>query len=129
MKESEAYEIVLMLQAAYGREMPDSTVKLYTAKLTQLDVRPCKRAVDRLIDNSRFLPSVAEIREQTFLIRKDMLDAAAVRERRKALPAPYGDVKALLASVAQSIPEPEQSKRMTADELDQAMAPKQAQGR
>jgi hypothetical protein len=129
MKESEAYEIVLMLQAAYGREMPDSTVKLYRAKLAKLDARSCTRAVDRLIDTSRFLPSVAEIREQTFLIRKDMLDARAVRERRKALPAPYGDVKALLASVAQSVPEPEQSKRMTAEELDQAMAPKQAQGR
>lgn len=104
MKESEAYEIVLMLQAAYGREMPDSTVKLYTAKLAQLDVKPCKRAVDRLIDTAKFLPSIAEVRELTLLIRKDMLDAAAVRERRKALPLPQDfNVRALLASVTESM--------------------------
>lgn len=104
MKESEAYEIVLMLQAAYGREMPDSTVKLYRAKLAQLDVKPCKRAVDRLIDTCKFLPSIAEIREQTAFVLKAMLDARAVQERRKELPLPQDfNVRALLAGVTESM--------------------------
>jgi hypothetical protein len=72
----EATQVVAMLQGAFPqRQLPDSTVEVYAMALADLDFELAKAAVMRLVQTSRFLPTVAEIRE------------AAVRDR-VSLPTP-----------------------------------------
>lgn len=56
-------------------EFPDRTVALYARMLADMDEAAVTRAVKRLIQGSRFLPKIAEIRE-------------AVAEEQLALPTP-----------------------------------------
>lgn len=67
---------VAILRDAYPRqEFPDASVRLYVRMLDDLPGDEIERAVVRLIRRSRFLPSVAEIREE-------------VAEARCSLPTP-----------------------------------------
>jgi hypothetical protein len=72
----EATQIVAMLQGAFPqRQLPDSTIEVYAMALADLDFELARAAVMRLVQTSRFLPTIAEIRE------------AAVRDR-VSLPTP-----------------------------------------
>lgn len=53
-----------MLQLAYSTDMPKERMKLYVFKL--LDVNPVtlEQAISNLIDRCKFLPTIAEIREE-----------------------------------------------------------------
>lgn len=64
MRLSEVAELVMMLLAAYPhRDMSAATSDVYERSLRDLDVEVARVAVERLIRTSRFLPSIAEIRE------------------------------------------------------------------
>src|SRR5437867_2710279 len=64
MRVSEARALVAKLAAAYpGREFPESTEALYVEMLRDLPFAEGLRAVNGLIATSRFLPTIAEIRE------------------------------------------------------------------
>ena len=73
MKKSEVTEIVIMLVATYSTARGDATswartVAVYERMLEDLDVEVARKAVQRLITTSRFLPTIAEIRETAFEI-------------------------------------------------------------
>lgn len=64
MKRSEAAELVMMLLGAYPHaKSTSSTSQIYETMLADLDVARARAAVSRLIATSRFLPTIAEIRE------------------------------------------------------------------
>lgn len=84
MIRSEAIRIVSLLQGAYPRqEMPDSTPEIYAMALGDLEYDEVLAAVTRLVQSSRWLPTIAEIRE-------------LVAEARVKLPEPelaWGEVR------------------------------------
>jgi hypothetical protein len=86
---SEARRIVALLAGGWpGRPLPESAEEVYALALGDLDYEAAKAAVMRLIQTSRFLPTVAEIRE------------AAVRDR-VSLPGPeeaWGIVRQAIGS-------------------------------
>lgn len=85
MRASEAAELVLMMMAAYpNAKTTDSTSQVYEVMLADLDVRTAREAVKRLIATSKFMPSVAEIREECAAIDRAKA-AAAARERSQRL--------------------------------------------
>lgn len=64
MKPSEAAELVAVLMAAYpSAKSTPRTSEVYERMLMDLDVRAANAAVERLLATSRFMPTVAEIRE------------------------------------------------------------------
>lgn len=64
MKKSEAAELVMMLMGAFSNaKTNESTSQVYEMMLADLDVTQARQAVTRLIATSKFLPSIAEIRE------------------------------------------------------------------
>lgn len=64
MTRAEAAEIVVTLAAAYPKaEVTAQTSQVYERMLADLDYGIAMMAVARLVANSRFLPTVAEIRE------------------------------------------------------------------
>lgn len=64
MKKSEAAELVMMLLAAYPQaRATDQTAQVYEQMLADLDAATARRAVHRLLASSKFMPSIAEIRE------------------------------------------------------------------
>lgn len=66
MKKSEAAELVMMLMGAFpNARTNESTSQVYEAMLLDLDVAVARQAATRLIATSKFLPSIAEIREAT----------------------------------------------------------------
>ena len=76
MTRAEAMRVFALLQGAYPRqELPASTESIYAAALGDLDVVAVERAVLFLIRTSRWLPTIAEIREH-------------VAEEQVALPEP-----------------------------------------
>lgn len=76
MTKAEAYRVVAMIQGAWPRPpLPDGTGEVYAMSLADLDFERTKAAVTRLVQTSRFLPTVAEIRE-------------AAAKDRVSLPAP-----------------------------------------
>ena len=90
MKRDEAFRIVAMLQGAWPhRQLPDSTAEVYAMTLSDLAYAEVRDAVTRLIQTSKFLPSVAEIREVVVEERCD-LPAAEVA---------WGEVRAAIHRV------------------------------
>lgn len=64
MTPAEASRVVLVLQAAYpGARMTDLTAELYENLLGDLEAEIAHRAVARLVCTSKFLPTIAEIRD------------------------------------------------------------------
>ena len=64
MGQPEAQEQVAVLVAAFSREtISDATVALYVTKLSDIDGPLLAAAVNRLVDSSRFFPTIAELRE------------------------------------------------------------------
>jgi hypothetical protein len=64
VKQSEAARIVAMLQGAWTqRQLPESTAEVYALTLADLDYELAKAAVVKLIQTSKWLPTVAEIRD------------------------------------------------------------------
>lgn len=63
MKDSEALEIVLTLNAAFHHSKLDELgMRVYRRAIVDLDVELARKAVQRLIALCRFMPTVAEIR-------------------------------------------------------------------
>ena len=64
MKQSEAAKLVSMLVLAYpAAKFSEENMDLYVARLCDLEFEWLQRAVLRLTGTSRFLPTIAEIRE------------------------------------------------------------------
>lgn len=85
MKPSEAAELVMMLLGAYpNAKSTAATGHVFESMLADLDVRTAREAVKRLIATSKFMPSVAEIREECAAIDRAKA-AAAARERSQRL--------------------------------------------
>lgn len=63
MKTSEAMKLVAVLKGAYPRQPTDEgTAEVYLAFLADLDYEAANDAIRRLIQTSRFFPTIAEIR-------------------------------------------------------------------
>jgi hypothetical protein len=61
---AEAAKAVLVLQSAYpGARMTEMTAELYEHLLADLDAEVAQRAIARLVCISKFLPTIAEIRD------------------------------------------------------------------
>lgn len=77
MKKSEAAELVMMILAAYpNAKTSSSTSQVYETMLADLDPKTARQAVTALIATSKFVPTIAEIREAC---------AAIVQAKRAAL--------------------------------------------
>lgn len=64
MKESEALEIIGMIVTAYpSNKLDQAGAKLYRQLILDLPADETRKAVVRLISTSKFLPTIAEIRE------------------------------------------------------------------
>lgn len=64
MKRSEAAELVALLVGAYPRGgVTEATCAVYESQLTDLTYEAASAAVGKLLRSSKFLPSIAEIRE------------------------------------------------------------------
>ncbi len=64
MKASEAAELVAVLMAAFPSARPTArTSEVYERMLMDLDGKTANAAVERLLATSRFMPTVAEIRD------------------------------------------------------------------
>jgi Loader and inhibitor of phage G40P len=64
MRKSEVAEIVMMLFASYpAAKTVDKTSEVYELMLADLDYAVTRKAVTRLIATSKWLPTIAEIRE------------------------------------------------------------------
>lgn len=64
MKRSEAAEIVMMLIGAYpNAKTSASTSQVYETMLADLDVGTARAAVVKLVATSKWMPTVAEVRE------------------------------------------------------------------
>lgn len=53
-----------MLQLAYSTDMPKERMKLYVFKLSDINPVTLEQAISNLIDRCKFLPTIAEIREE-----------------------------------------------------------------
>ena len=53
-----------MLQIAWSTDMPKERMKLYVSMLADINPVTLEQAVANLIKRSKFLPSIAEIREE-----------------------------------------------------------------
>lgn len=53
-----------MLQLAYSTDMPKERMKLYVYKLSDVNPVTLEQAISNLIDKCKFLPTIAEIREE-----------------------------------------------------------------
>lgn len=72
---------IATLAAAYPRaDFPDETAQVYALMLSDLDPADVFAAVQRLLSGSRFLPTVAEIREQVAEARAQLPTAAEAWE-------------------------------------------------
>jgi len=61
-------EAVSALIAAFDKEKDEYTVKLYVAKMTGINPQLLEATIERIIDTSRFFPTIAEIRDKLLLI-------------------------------------------------------------
>jgi len=87
VKRSEAAELVMMLMGAFpNAKTSESTSQVYETLLVDLDVAVARRAVARLVATSRFLPSIAEIREASAAIVQSER-ARLARERAARIPS------------------------------------------
>jgi hypothetical protein len=70
MNRSEAAKLVALLQAAYPNfTTSEATASVYETLLRDLDADVAKAAIERLICTSRFMPTIAEIREMCVTVR------------------------------------------------------------
>jgi hypothetical protein len=70
MKRSEVAEIVMMLMAAFPHaKTTASTSAVYERALEDLDVEAGRKAVQRLMATSKFMPTIAEIREVAYALQ------------------------------------------------------------
>lgn len=92
MTSIEASKVVLMLMAAFpqGERQSDETIRMYEELILDLDFNVAKAAVIRLIQSSKFLPSIAEVR----LAARDVTTGL----RRTGLEA-WGDVTRAIRQV------------------------------
>jgi hypothetical protein len=78
LTEIEAAKVIATLTAAYPRhEIPEETTKLYAKFLQDLEYQKAQSAVIRIITNSRFFPTVAEIREAVLKVEQPNLPLPA----------------------------------------------------
>ena len=118
MKKSECAQIVAMLFAAYPQSKgSESTSAVYEEHLADLDFAATKAAIGRLLKSSKFLPTIAEIREERarYAPAPPALPPAPVER------VPYAEVQKLLAGVGQQQPRPSSfvaHRRFTAEELE-----------
>jgi len=65
MKPQESAELVTMLAVMFDRPpMPEAKVRMYERLLLDLDFETAKAGINHLMATSKFLPSIAEIREE-----------------------------------------------------------------
>ena len=77
MTPEESGDIIHMLKATWTRKaMRDDTAEIYVMCLRDLDYQDAKAAVLDLIANSKWMPSIAEIRQATLALTDDMPSAA-----------------------------------------------------
>lgn len=73
MTKAEALRLVAMLRAAWPRqEVGQDTAEVYAGMLGDLPFEEAKAAVTRLVQTSRFFPTIAEIRERVAETRCDL---------------------------------------------------------
>lgn len=65
MSREAAAQALAVLTAAYRKELPKPTIRVYLAALGDLDAASLAAACDEIIRVSEWFPSVAEIRETT----------------------------------------------------------------
>lgn len=65
MTKAQAIQLVMLVRASFrvGPQMLDETARIYEDMILDLDFELAKAAIGRLIQSSKFLPSIAEIRE------------------------------------------------------------------
>lgn len=86
MKRSESAELVMLILGAYPNAKTTSgTSGVYESLLADLDAKAARQAVQQLIATSRFMPTIAEIREATAALVQARV-AAAARERAARRP-------------------------------------------
>jgi hypothetical protein len=90
MTKSEAMKLVALLQGAYPRmTFPPTTLEVYAMGMSDLPYDAAYNAVSRLVQTSKWIPTISEIREQ-------------VVEERASLPAPevaWGEVQRAIGRV------------------------------
>jgi hypothetical protein len=87
VKKSESAEVVMMLLAAYPHaKATPGTSRVYETMLSDLDVTSARAAAQKLIAESKFMPTVAEIREEAMAIEQAKI-AATAREREARRPS------------------------------------------
>lgn len=76
MKKSEADALVATIRGAYpNQEMPEATANLLVAHLRDLEADVGAQAIDRVIRQSQFLPSIAELTEAEEAVRSQREEA------------------------------------------------------
>ena len=71
MTKADVTELVAVLAAAFpGSQMSPKTVQVYQGLLLDLEPEAAKKAVARLVATSRFLPTIAEIRQAAFELER-----------------------------------------------------------
>lgn len=87
MTPSETLKLVALMQGAFPRTaLPDSTLEVYAEALGDLAFDDAKAAVVRLVQRSRFMPTIAEIRDEVFEDRCELPDPeVAWGEVRRAI--------------------------------------------
>lgn len=135
MTKAEVAEVVLLLMQAYpNARLNDGTSQVYEQMLVDLDARAVREAVVGLVKTSKFVPTIAEIRDATETVLNRAQAAAAraraarvpslprsalvARERGKALPR--ASVVRLVP--LQQAPAPREPRKWTAEELDAELA-------
>lgn len=89
MTGTEARALLTVLIAAFPRDaIEQETFDLYAAQLANLEAGAARTAVERIVESGRHFPTIAEIREVYFPIRKAELDHQA---NERGLPEPAGD--------------------------------------
>ncbi len=72
MSKEDAASALAVLTAAYNRELPKPTARLYIQALSDLPSEPLAKAVNVLIKSSRWFPTIADVRETTMEFDKSV---------------------------------------------------------
>jgi hypothetical protein len=76
MSKTDAVEAMAVLTAAYSRNLSEQTLRIYVGSLEDISRTELMRAVRGLVATSKFLPSIAEIREQALAVGADLIPTA-----------------------------------------------------
>jgi hypothetical protein len=119
VEKSESAQLVMMLMAAFPHtKATPATSAVYEESLADLDFAVARKAVARLLKTVKFLPTIAEIREECKLLTppKPLLRYPPIER------VSYEQIQKLLSGMTRPIPAPETpARRMTAAEIDAAM--------